>query len=148
MQIASSTRFDFASMAGSWQVVQRFGNSGDPGSISGETFTFDSNGGAPIIQNLYVSCQNSDCAQQEVVAPAIMTGPGRIRTKWRAKTEEFWVLWVDEGFRTAVVGTPSGAFGWIMEKNMGPTPPDRLNAAREVLSFNGYDTSKLVNVVR
>lgn len=53
-----------------------------------------------------------------------------------------WVLWIDEDFKTAVIGTPDGSFGAILNR----TPAlraDRLKAAREILDFNGYDLSKL-----
>jgi apolipoprotein D and lipocalin family protein len=55
---------------------------------------------------------------------------------------EFWVLWVDDDFRTAVVGTPDGTFGWIMDRP-GAASPDRTEAARRMLEFNGYDLSRL-----
>jgi apolipoprotein D and lipocalin family protein len=52
------------------------------------------------------------------------------------------VLWVDEGYRTAVVGAPNGRVGWILNRDPD-IPEDRLIAAREVLDFNGYDVSQL-----
>ncbi|WP_210529381.1 lipocalin family protein [Rubellimicrobium arenae] len=55
---------------------------------------------------------------------------------------ELWVLWVDDDFRTAVVGTPDGRFGWVMDRP-GEASPDRAVAAREMLDFNGYDLSRL-----
>ncbi len=56
---------------------------------------------------------------------------------------EFWVLWVDDDFRTAVIGTPDGTLGWIMDRP-GAASRDRTVAAREVLDFNGYDVARLV----
>ncbi|NNL17124.1 MAG: hypothetical protein HKP37_00115, partial [Boseongicola sp.] len=48
----------------------------------------------------------------------------------------------DTHYRTAVVGTPAGRSGWIL--NREPTiPADRLKAARDILAFNGYDLSQL-----
>jgi apolipoprotein D and lipocalin family protein len=55
---------------------------------------------------------------------------------------ELWVLWVDDGFRTAAVGTPDGSLGWVMDRP-GAASPDRALAAREMLDFNGYDTGAL-----
>ena len=48
-------------------------------------------------------------------------------------------------FQIAVVGVPSGRAGWILNR----TPEiraDRLQAARQVLEFNGYDLTKLLMV--
>ena len=55
---------------------------------------------------------------------------------------EFWVLWVDDDFRTAAVGTPDGSLGWIMNRP-GEASGDRTAAAREVLEWSGYDLGRL-----
>jgi apolipoprotein D and lipocalin family protein len=66
------------------------------------------------------------------------SGPGR----FRADGQEWWVIWVDTDYRTLAIGTPSGAFGFILNRG-GALPPDRLRAAREIFDFNGYDTRLL-----
>ena len=55
---------------------------------------------------------------------------------------DYYVLWVDEGFRTAVLGNKAGRFGWILDRST-TGGADRIRAAREILDFNGYDLSKL-----
>jgi apolipoprotein D and lipocalin family protein len=65
--------------------------------------------------------------------------PGRLAVEG---SPEFWVLWVDDDFRTAVVGTPDGSLGWIMDRP-GQASPDRTRAAREVLEWSGYDLGRL-----
>ncbi|MEO0917007.1 MAG: lipocalin family protein [Pseudomonadota bacterium] len=75
---------------------------------------------------------------------ATVSGPGRLRVRLDGVpfAADYWVLWVDEGYRTAVVGTPSGRAGWVL--NRDPViPADRLAAAEEVLRFNGYDVTQL-----
>ena len=52
------------------------------------------------------------------------------------------MLWVDEGYRTAVVGSPSGGSGFILNREPD-IPADRLTAARQVLAFNGYELDDL-----
>lgn len=77
------------------------------------------------------------------LAPATGTlafaGPGRLRPEGGA---DWWVLWADTDLRTLAIGTPDGRFGFILERS-GRLPPDRLQAAREVFDFNGYDTGRL-----
>jgi apolipoprotein D and lipocalin family protein len=68
---------------------------------------------------------------------APLVGPGRLQVKG----EEWWVIWVDVGYRTLAIGTPSGRFGILLDR--GPIPADRLNAAREIFDFNGYRTEAL-----
>jgi apolipoprotein D and lipocalin family protein len=76
---------------------------------------------------------------------ARVTGPGRL-TLLGADPQgigaEWWVLWVDDGYRTLVVGTPSGRFGMILNRD-ADLPADRLRAAREILDWNGYDLTRL-----
>lgn len=68
-------------------------------------------------------------------------GPGRLGLPGLA--EAIWVLWVDEGYRTLALGTPSGRFGLMLERGTGPTPPDRRRAAREIFDWNGYVLDRL-----
>ncbi|WP_299776891.1 lipocalin family protein [uncultured Roseobacter sp.] len=53
-----------------------------------------------------------------------------------------WVMWMDEDAQTAVIGTPSGEMGWILNRSHG-LRADRFAAAREIMAFNGYDVSRL-----
>jgi apolipoprotein D and lipocalin family protein len=66
------------------------------------------------------------------------SGPGRFTAGGR----EFWVLWIDADNRTAVIGTPGGGFGAVLNRGAA-IPGDRLEAARRVLAFNGYDLALL-----
>jgi apolipoprotein D and lipocalin family protein len=54
----------------------------------------------------------------------------------------WWVLWADVGYRTLAIGTPSGRFGFILNRG-GDLPADRMRAAREVLEWNGYGIGRL-----
>lgn len=65
-------------------------------------------------------------------------GPGR----FAIGDQLWWVLWADADYRTLAIGTPSGQFGLILNRD-GALPPDRLRAAREIFDFNGYDIARL-----
>lgn len=71
-----------------------------------------------------------------------LSGPGRFTGSGSAP---IWILWVDSGYRTAVIGTPDGRFGRILNRG-AEIPPDRYAAAREILDFNGYDLAELTRV--
>lgn len=85
-----------------------------------------------------------DGAQTVIEGRATVTGPGRLSVRLAGVpvAAPYWVLWVDDGYRTAVVGVPSGRAGWILNRTPD-IPPDRLAAARRVLEFNGYDLEAL-----
>jgi len=53
------------------------------------------------------------------------------------------VLWVDQDYRVAVLGTPSGRWAMIVARP-GAARADLVAAARDVLAFNGYDLAALV----
>lgn len=52
------------------------------------------------------------------------------------------VMWVDEGFRTAALGTFDGRTGFILDRT-AQSAPDRVTAAREIMAFYGWDVSRL-----
>jgi apolipoprotein D and lipocalin family protein len=120
LPIGSTTRGGPYDMAGNWRVAAAY-----PGGIFGPgdgvvlDFAADGTG---VLNGL----------------PLQVTMPNR----WIAGGVEYWVLWVDDDFRTAVIGTPTGAFGWIMDRP-GAASVDRTRAAREVLDFSGYDLGQL-----
>ena len=66
-------------------------------------------------------------------------GPGRFDLP--GSDLPFWVLWSDADGRTLVLGTPSGAFGIVLDR--GTIPADRAKAAADILAWNGYDMGLL-----
>ena len=51
------------------------------------------------------------CGDYAEDLPATKKGKGRYSVKMpNGQNREFWVLWVDEGFRTAVLGNKQGDF--------------------------------------
>ncbi len=129
---ASSTRFDAARMAGDWRVVAAFAAA--PGRLPGVTL------------RLAQAPGGMDVTQGGWMLPAgryAVTGPGRLVRAPSAGVSgpELWVIWVDDDFRTAVLGSPDGRLGWIMDR--GRISADRLRAARDILGWQGYDLTRL-----
>ena len=56
--------------------------------------------------------------------------------------QDWWVLWVDGDYRTMVIGTPSGRFGFVLNRE-ATMPADRAKAVKDILRFNGYDLEAL-----
>tara|TARA_R110002012_G_scaffold150440_11_gene309758 strand:- start:543 stop:1037 length:495 start_codon:yes stop_codon:yes gene_type:complete len=129
--IGATSRYDAGRFAGPWVVRG--------------SFDLDAPDRVALVQSTggpaFELCDDAgDC---EVLWQARATGQGRYAlTRPNGTTRDLWILWVDEGFRTAVVGNPAGDFGWILDRN--PTGgADRITAAQEILDFNGYDISQL-----
>jgi apolipoprotein D and lipocalin family protein len=128
--IWSAAAFQPAQVAGVWRQVADFRSSEacDAGAVE----IVPEGAGLRLTGTL---CLAGKAETVSGVAPLV--GPGRLRVKG----EDWWVIWVDVGYRTLAIGTPSGRFGIILDR--GPIPGDRLNAAREIFDFNGYRTEAL-----
>ncbi len=55
--------------------------------------------------------------------------------------DEVWVHWIDFDNRTAAIGDPGGTQVWIMDRTGAPR--ERLDAARGILDWYGYDLGRL-----
>ena len=73
-------------------------------------------------------------------APLVPGKPGRFAVDGLG---DLWVLWADGDYRTLVIGTPAGQFGFVLNRDAA-LPTDRLNAVRDILRFNGYRIEDLV----
>ena len=144
--IASKALFSPERYLGTWYEIARYPVPFEAGCV-GVTAEYDSLADGKIsVRN---TCRDPDGSVKLVIdGTAEIVGPGRLEVSFPSVpfgASDYWVLWVDEGYRTAVVGTPNGRSGWIL--NRAPQiPADRLMAAREVLDFNGYDLSRLMEV--
>ncbi len=137
--ITSSTRFDAAKFAGKWIVIEEFTMLA-PRPVE-LRFRPDGNGYAFSVN--FLDTNEAPPSGIPPFIPYTLTGPGQMEADGPAHV--MWVLWVDEDHRTAVLGNPQGTMGRII--NRSPRlRGDRLRAAREVMAFNGYDTSRLVRV--
>jgi apolipoprotein D and lipocalin family protein len=144
--IASQANFDPTRYLGTWYEVARFpvvfeagcvGVTAEYGLIDDDTIS------------VLNTCRNADgSVKSTILGSADIVGPGRLKVQFPSVPfvrSDYWVLWVDEGYRTAVVGAPNGRSGWILNRDP-QISPDRLAAAREILSFNGYDLSRLQEI--
>jgi len=138
--ITSSTRFDPARFAGDWRVIESFEQTPREVTISRVTFT-QVEGGFAYRASAPISPLAADVERDPPPVYALEAF-GRLS---RDDADPIWVIWVDEDHRTAVLGTPSGRFGMILNRTKS-LRADRLKAAREILQFNGYDVSRLRKV--
>ena len=141
VQMTSMAVFDAERYAGLWYEVARFPAPFQKGCTNTEAEYAVIAPGTLSVRN---SCMK-DGRLSVIEGKAEVVGPGRLKVRLGniPFAGDYWVLWVDEGYRTAVVGAPSGKVGWILNRTPN-IPADRLNAARQILDFNGYRLSELV----
>lgn len=147
--ITSSTRFDAARFAGDWIVIASFEQT--PRAVTTDRVSFAPNA---VGYSYFTAASRVPAMDPELAAIVDMSAPpdleigafGRLSFVGEfSEADPIWVIWVDEDHRTAVLGTPSGRFGMILNRS-ATLRADRLRAAREILAFNGYDLSKLRKV--
>lgn len=126
--IWSAAAFAPGQIAGRWQQVAAYQAVSDGKCQGGALEFLPASGGLEVDGEL---CLNG--ALRKVRGLAEPVGPGRLAVQGQ---EDWWILWVDSGYRTLAIGTPSGRFGFVLDR--GAAAPDRLAAAREVFDFNGY----------
>ena len=132
---ASTQRFDATRFVGDWVQVAAFAAPGQD--IAPERHLYRRATTGQIVADI----SGADGATRREVYDLI--APGRLRPRGQdTPPGDLWVLWVDEGFRTAVLGTPSGSRALMLDRNAAPAP-DRLRAAREILDWYGYDMTRL-----
>ncbi len=64
---------------------------------------------------------------------ARVVGPGRLEVRFDTVpflSAPYWVLWVSEDYRSAVVGVPSGRAGWILHRDPVIRPTGSPRRAR------------------
>lgn len=146
VQIASKTLFEPEKYLGTWYEVARFPVPFERG-CAGVTAEYGQ--GSDGVLTVLNTCRNLDGTVKSTIrGSAEVVGPGRLEVSFPTLpfgASDYWILWTDDGYRTAVVGAPDGRSGWIL--NRDPViPADRLTAAREILDFNGYDLARLISV--
>ena len=131
--IGATTRFDALKFTGTWLLVASF----QPHHRAPVKVTI-----APEVSHLRVT--SNEVPQ---IAGLYREGmPGELIPISGAK-ETLVVMWVDEEFRTAAVGTPSGGFGAVLNREED-IPADRARAARDVFEFYGWDVSRLKRTIK
>ncbi len=90
-----------------------------------------------------------DGPTKQIAGSADIVGPGKLKVKFDSVPlirGDYWVLYIDEDYSLAVVGAPRGTTGWILARTPSISAEER-SKAEEVLRRNGYDTSRLREVL-
>jgi len=146
--ISSKAVFDVDRYMGLWYEVARFPVPFEAGceGVTAEYALQDD--GTVSVLNI---CRNPDGSERSrITGTAVPVAPARLKVRFDGVpfvTGDYWVLWTDEDYRTAVVGAPNGRAGWVLNRSP-QIRADRLQTARDILAFNGYDVSQLEEVAQ
>ncbi len=142
IELTSTTRYDADAFAGFWNIRAEFAHAGAVPTRAGIDFQQDPEG--EIVQ-IVLHGMKRRRFKEEYFLEIEEVGPGRFVNGIMPYGIEYWVLWVDEDYRTAAIGTPSGTFGWIIDRKRSGGE-DRIEAAKEVLEWLGYDMARLIDL--
>ncbi len=137
---SATTRIGGGNLLGKWAVRAHFPGDEDLFAVEFVEWT----NGPPGMDAMRQTCGKAgDC--KKTFESWEMDSTETFVTKLTNATREraLWMLWVDEGYRTAVFGTPDGAQAWILDRH-AKGGADRITAAREILEFNGYDIGAMI----
>lgn len=141
--ISSQANFLPERYLGTWHEVARFPVPFERNCV-GVTADYGQNSDGTI--SVFNTCRNADGSVRSTIkGKADIVGPGRLKVSFPSipfVKSDYWVLWVDQDYRTAVVGAPNGQSGWILNRTPDISA-DRLQAAKDILRYNGYDLSRL-----
>lgn len=134
--MSATSRYDAAQFAGQW--VTRVDFAGD-WRVAGFDFTPPKAAQAGVWREQAAAGGPARVAQVTPDQPAVFTlhygGLSR-------QSRQMVVLWVDEGFRTAVLSTRDGSYALIADRK-ATGGADRVIAARQMLEHNGFDATQL-----
>ena len=141
--ISSAAGFDPARYTGLWYEIARFPVRFQEGCV-GVTAAYEPRDDGTL--GVVNTCRDSldGGTARQIAGFAEVVGPGRLKVRLDGVpvAADYWVLWTDDTYETAVVAVPSGRAGWVLSR----TPDlreDRWRAALRVLEFNGFDIAKL-----
>lgn len=139
-------RVDLGRYAGRWYEIARFPVWFQEG-CTGVTadYALRPDGRVDVLNACFED--NLDGPRETATAVARSTDSSDARLKVRFSDlvpieGDYWVIFLDDDYQTAVVGVPSGSAGWILSRTP-QVESARLEAARAALTRNGYDLGRL-----
>ncbi|MFK7744173.1 MAG: lipocalin family protein [Roseobacter sp.] len=145
--LSAQADVDFRQYGGLWYEIARFPVFFQTGCV-GTTASYGQ------IDATMISVKNTcrqgtlDGRERSIAGRAQIVGPGQLLVQFGSVPffkAPYWVLWVDEEYQTAVVGTPNGKAGWILSRE--PQIAEiALTEAQQVLRDNGYQPDDLIFV--
>lgn len=138
----SAQEIDLPSYMGLWHEIARYPNRFEEGcsSVTAE-YALEEDGSVAVTN----SCQRGgvlDVAQGQ----ARVVGPGEFKVRFsifQPVAGDYWVLYASPSYDLAVVGAPSGRFGWILAREP-VLSEEELVVPLAVLRRFGYDTDALI----
>jgi len=145
--LATAMQVDLNRYQGLWYEIARFPVSFEEGCVGVTAeYTLNPNGTVKVVNTCREGTLSAPPRSSEAIAETVDSSNSRLKVDFVPlipfTSGDYWVLDLDEGYQTVVVGTPTGFAGWILARQPQISEA-RINRGIEVLRANGYDTSQL-----
>ncbi len=141
---------DLERYMGRWYEIARFPNSFEEG-CAGVTadYALRGDGTVSVLNTCRQGGLDGPVETAEGVAEPVDGSNARLEVDFVPwvpfTTGDYWILDLDSDYRVAVVGAPSGSYGWILARTP-QVDEAALADALDALRRNGYDTDRLLLV--
>lgn len=132
---------------GRWYEIARFPNSFEKGCVGVTAdYSIKPSGLVKVVNTCIKGSLNGRKRVAEGTAFPVNLGKSKLRVDFVPlipfTSGWYWVLGLDDAYRTVVVGNPSGSTGWILAREPQISEA-RLQWGYDVLRRNGYDVSQM-----
>lgn len=144
---------DLARYLGTWYEIARLPLRHEPGDYTDITATYSLNSDGTLrVDNR--ARNGAGGAEESVGEATVVEGSGNAKLevtfmpdglKWVPFTKgDYWVLRVDEDYRTALVGTPNRKHLWLLSRTPAIDPATRA-AFLDTAASQGFDLHELID---
>ena len=143
--LATAMQVDLNRYQGLWYEIARFPVSFEEGCVGVTAeYTLNPNGTVKVVNTCREGTLSAPPRSSEAIAETVDSSNSRLKVDFVPlipfTSGDYWILHIDEDYRTVVVGTPNGTAGWVLARE--PQISDvRLQRGYDVLQRAGYDLS-------
>lgn len=134
---------DLERYAGRWYEVARFPVFFQEGCVGVTAeYSLREDGRVDVVNTCREETLDGEVRQAEGVARPVDGSGARLKVRFFPLLPfiegDYWVIHLDEEYRTAAIGVPSGTAGWILSRSP-EIEPERLIEAKAALEAAGYE---------
>ncbi len=138
--------FRAASYAGQWHEIARLPNRFEKDLIAAKaTYRSNENGSLSVLnQGL-----KADGERTQISGKARIVGEGKLKVRFsrfpaNLFAGDYWILWINESYTKAIVGTPSRKFLWLLSKSPSTKTSD-FSPALTQIKEQGFQIERLID---
>ena len=143
--IQTVQNFDLNSYDGEWHELARLPNRFERNLIAAKA-TYGVGLGGPV--RILNEGLRSNGESTRIMGTAKPVGDGKLEVRFdpfpaNLFPGDFWILWIDENYERAIVGTPDRKYLWILSKDPGDILSD-FTEPLQMIKAQGFEVERLI----